>query len=131
MRTFFSVIFWILMGGVGGGISAACVAFIYHGYALANEGISPQSMPLDQLLLDRMDIPQYAVMGAAIGAVLGLLSFLPALFRWMRQRNAPEDPGPLYHDVDAKIRSMRAERADAYLEKRRREEGPAGESVST
>ena len=106
--------------GVLGALGTPLVMFIYQSFQMISQGVSRDQMPLQTLLIDKMNLDLYALLGGAGGLALGLIIVLAAAVIGLvaSRRQDDEEPG---YDPDQIIRSQRAEVADAYLEKRRTE----------
>ncbi len=75
------------------------------------------------MLIDVMELPLYAGMGAGLGALLGIPIAIRAALRTRKRRPdaAMDTPSPTPEDVDAKLRAINKRKAERYLAERTRE----------
>jgi len=56
---------------VSGALTSAVIIAVYRYYVIASSGFSIVSVPIKTMLIDVMELPLYAGMGAGVGALLG------------------------------------------------------------
>lgn len=111
----------VLLGfGLVGAIGVVLVMFIYQAYVLISRGVPRDKLPVDQLLLEVMNLDTWAVLGAGGGLVLGVLALLGGAIRGAFGGRRAKPSGPA-HDPHQIIQSQREQVADEYLAKRREE----------
>ena len=103
-----------------GAIGAVLVMFIYQAYVLISRGVPRDKLPVDQMLLEVMNLDTWAVLGAGAGLVLGVLVLLGGAISGALGGRRARQKGPAY-DPHQIIQSQREQVADEYLAKRREE----------
>ncbi len=100
--------------------------FIYFAYVFVQAGESLNSVPLELLLIDVMEIHRFALYGAGGGAILGIILVLVDLLRYGGQaedyswKNS-EDSQPFAED---EVKAHRMEIGDRY----QKEHPPKGQN---
>jgi len=122
MKHILSVIVWTFIGG----IVAAAVIFVDRAYILARSGFTLTSVPFPSLILDVMELPKWALLGAVGGAIFGILLKLPAMSRWLwRKEQKPKEIDLIpFKDPDDVIKALRKEKAEQYLAERAKDRKP-------
>ncbi len=113
------IVKWALLGAFW----AAFIMLIYRAYILAASGYAWDTLPPKTMLFEVMQLHRHALWGGVGGAGFRLLIALPLLVRWLiRRSGSPRNSGDLpFFDIDEKIKAIRKERAEKYLEGRARE----------
>ena len=116
---------WIIAGALLTAFAAAC----YFTYVIIRQGATLSGASVFPLLFGVMKLHVYAGYGALGGLRIALIE----RFVWfLRNRERPDKPQRLHdslEDTDSKIRSMRAKRAEEYLEARHTTDLPTGEQL--
>ena len=104
-------------------------AFGYSTFLIVKQGGTLSGAPVFPLLFEVMRLHVFAGYGAVGGLALALLERCLYFLRqktWRRKPKLVHDP---LEDTDTKIRSMRAKRAEEYLEARHTTDLPTGEAL--
>ncbi len=121
-----SVIFSMILLGA---LVSAVVRFAYSAYIIVQAGESLNSIPLELLLADVMELHRFALYGAGGGAILGIILVLVDLLRYGGQaedyswKNS-EDSQPFAED---EVKAHRMEIGDRY----QKEHPPKGQNGNT
>jgi hypothetical protein len=108
---------------------SAVARFIYFAYVFVQAGESLNSVPLELLLIDVMEIHRFALYGAGGGAILGIILVLVDL---LRHGGQPEDYTWKYREVvkpfyEDEVKARRMEIGDRY----QKEHPPKGQNGDT
>jgi hypothetical protein len=115
MKHVFKILKWAFCGA----FLTVVIVFIYRAYILAAAGYAWDSVSPRAMLLDVMELHTYAMWGGLGFAGFRLLIALPRLIRGYEPLGGRRDLP--FFDIDAKIKALRRERAETYLERRARE----------
>ncbi|MDX1432442.1 MAG: hypothetical protein R3286_08325 [Gammaproteobacteria bacterium] len=105
-----------------GALLGALARYAWAMYRFSAAGEDTGAVPFGQLAIDVMQLHVYALYGAAAGAALGLAVVLVDLVFFRPRRRYDWSKREVTADgADTIIKQRRAQRAEAYLEQRRRE----------
>ena len=111
----------ILIGlPIVGAIGTALVMFLKQAYELISNGVPRDRVPIDQLLIEVMQLDQFAIYGAIGGAVLAVVVLIWQAISDMMVRRATRKTNNT-NDPHAIIQAHREQIADDYLASRAQE----------
>ena len=96
-----------------GALVTVVVVAALRGYVLVSNGRSLSEVPIQILLLDVMELPKFALLGAIGGLTLGVLEWSYRAIRYRKRKHKEA-----YQEVDTAdelIKADREARADEYL----------------
>lgn len=123
----FSVLLTMVLVGALVGILGR---FVYSAYVITQAGESLRWTPPGPLLIDVMEIHWFALYGAGVGAVLGVVFILADFLRsgeagYGRASSSKEEISPFAED---KVKAQRMALGERYLDEANQEDGGDGTS---
>ncbi|MGH8535800.1 MAG: hypothetical protein ACREXM_04880 [Gammaproteobacteria bacterium] len=118
MKLVLTVFRWSVIGA----LTSAVIMALYRYYIITSSGFSIVSVPIKTMMIDVMELPLYAGMGAGVGALLGIVIAIRAALSARKRRPdaAMDTSSPTLEDVDSKLRAINKQKAERYLAERER-----------
>ena len=117
MKPVLTVLRWSVIGA----LASAVIMALYRYYIIMSSGFSVVSVPIKTMMIDVMELPFYAGMGAGVGALFGtVIAIRAALSARKRRLDAAMDTSPAIEDVHTKLRAINKQKAQRYLAERKR-----------
>ena len=111
-----NLLFWMLFGA----LSTVLVVGAYRAFIIIQGGHSLTSPALLDLLFEVMQLHHWAAIGGVVGVTAGLIERGLLIWKNRAREPVPNDTDAAI-DPDAKIRELRAKRAEEYLAQREHE----------
>lgn len=118
MKRVLTVLRWSVIGA----LASAVIMALYRYYIIISSGFSVVSVPIKTMMIDVMELPFYAGMGAGVGALFGTVIGITEALRARKRRPdaAMDTTSPTLEDVDTKLRAINKQKAERYLAERKR-----------